>query len=247
MKHGRRILAVVPARAGSKGIPDKNMQLVAGRSLIALTGEVLNAPSCDWIDRRIISTDSERYAAEGRAHGLDAPFLRPPELSSDTAGAVETLCHAVEEAEKLDGVTYDVILIVEPTCPFRQPEDINAAVDLLAETNAGSVVTVSRVDTKFHPHKVLKVDDEQVIRFYSEAGAGVKQRQSLEPLFFRNGACYALARATLMGEKRIFTETTRAHLVERMLINIDEPEEIILARYYAETRGFPVGSPGARS
>ncbi len=243
MKHGRRILAVVPARAGSKGIPDKNMQRIAGRSLIALTGEVLNAPSCDWIDRRVISTDSERYAEEGRAHGLDAPFLRPPELSSDTAGAVETLCHAVREMEQRDGVTYDVILIVEPTCPFRQPEDINAVVDLLAETNAGSVVAVSRVDTKFHPHKVLKVDNEHIIRFYNEAGAAVKQRQSLEPLFFRNGACYALTRACLMDEQRIFTETTRAHLVERLLINIDEPEEIELARYYAETRGFPVGTP----
>jgi CMP-N,N'-diacetyllegionaminic acid synthase len=247
MKHGFRILAVVPARAGSKAVPDKNMQMVAGRSLIALAGEVLNAPSCDWIDRRILSTDSERYAVEGRAHGLDAPFLRPPELSSDTAGAVETLCHAVHEAEMLDGVTYDVVLIVEPTCPFRQPEDINAAVDLLAAANAGSVVTVSRVDTKFHPDKVLKVDGGWGVRFYSEAGSGVKQRQTLEPLFFRNGACYALARATLMEEKRIFTETTRAHLVERMLINIDEPEEIVLARYYAETRGFPVGAQQSRS
>ncbi|OYW30786.1 MAG: hypothetical protein B7Z47_03050 [Chthoniobacter sp. 12-60-6] len=241
MKHGRRILAVVPARAGSKGIPDKNMQQIAGRSLIALVGEVLNAPACEWIDRRIISTDSERYAEEGRQHGLDAPFLRPTELSSDTAGAVETLCHAVTEMERIDGVTYDVILIVEPTCPFRQPEDVNGVMDLLAETDAGSAVTVSRVDTKFHPHKVLRVNDENLISFYAEAGAGVMQRQSLEPLFYRNGACYALSRACLMDEQRIFTASTRAHLVERLLINIDEPEEIELARYYAETRHLPVG------
>jgi CMP-N,N'-diacetyllegionaminic acid synthase len=241
MKHGRRILAVVPARSGSKGIPDKNMQQIAGRSLIALTGEVLNADACSWIDRRIISTDSERYAGEGRQHGLDAPFLRPPELSSDNAGAVETLCHAVLEMERRDGVTYDVILIVEPTCPFRQPEDINGVMDLLAQTDAGSAVTVSRVDTKYHPHKVLRVDDTNVISFYAEAGAEVKQRQSLEPLFYRNGACYALSRACLMDEQRIFTTSTRAHLVERLLLNIDEPEEIELARYYAETRHLPVG------
>ena len=247
MKYGQRILAVVPARSGSKGIADKNMQIVAGRSLIALAGEVLNAPSCDWIDRRIISTDSERYAAEGRAHGLEAPFLRSAELSGDSAGAVETLCHALEETERLDGTTYDIVLIIEPTCPFRQPEDIKAAVELLAATNAGSVITVSRVDTKFHPHKVLKTDSSGMVRFYSEAGAGVKQRQSLEPLLFRNGACYALTRSTLVGKRSIFTVTSRAHLVERMLINIDEPEEIMLARYYAETRGFPVGAKGACS
>jgi CMP-N-acetylneuraminic acid synthetase len=241
MKHGRRILAVVPARSGSKGIPDKNMQEIAGRSLIALTGEVLSAPACSWIDRRIISTDSERYAEEGRSHGLDAPFLRPPELSSDTAGAVETLCHAVQEMERRDGVTYDVILIVEPTCPFRQPEDMNGVMDLMAQTAAGSAVSVSRVDTKFHPHKVLRLNDASLISFYEEAGAGVKQRQSLEPLFYRNGACYALSRTCLMDERRIFTTSTRAYLVERPLLNIDEPEEIELARYYAETRHLPVG------
>lgn len=247
MKYGRRILAVVPARSGSKGIPDKNMQLLAGRSLIALTGEVLNADACAWIDRRIISTDSARYAEEGRQHGLDAPFLRPPELSSDTAGAVETLCHAVLEMERIDCVTYEVILIVEPTCPFRQPEDINGAMDLLAQTDAGSAVTVSRVDTKFHPHKVLRVNDENVISFYSEAGAGVKQRQSLEPLYYRNGACYALTRACLMNERQIFTTSTRAHVVDRLLLNIDEAEEMELARYYAETRHLPVGNGGDHS
>lgn len=237
MKHGLRILAVVPARSGSKGIPGKNLQKLAGKSLIAWAGAVLNSPECKWIDRRIISTDSPRYAAEGRRHGLDAPFLRPAKLSSDTAGAVETLCHALREAECIDGERYDVILIVEPTCPFRRPGDLTAAVDLLAREKADSVVTVSRVDTKFHPLKVLKVRDGK-IEFYAAAGAKVKRRQSLEPLYYRNGACYALMRACLLEQRKIFTKATRAHVIDRLLLNIDEPEELELARYYVKTRGL---------
>jgi CMP-N-acetylneuraminic acid synthetase len=241
MKGGKRILAVVPARSGSKGIADKNMQVLAGRTLIGLAGEVLNSDACSWIDQRIISTDSQRYADEGIKSGLAAPFLRPPELSSDSAGAVETLQHAVAEMEARDGGQFDIILIVEPTCPFRQPEDICATVCLLLETGAASAVAVSRVDTKFHPHKVLRMKQSNVLQFYAEAGAAVKQRQSLEPLYYRNGACYALRRSCLMEDGLIFAADTQACLINHLLINIDEPEEMELARYYAEQRGFPVG------
>ena len=120
-----RILAVVPARSGSKGIPDKNMQALGGNSLIARAGLTLKA--CPSVDRAIISTDSPRYAAEGRTHGLDAPFLRPPELSTDTAGAVETVIHAMNAAETHYGEFFGIVLIVEPTCPLRRPDDIEGA------------------------------------------------------------------------------------------------------------------------
>lgn len=237
MKHGLRILAVVPARSGSKGIPDKNLQKLAGKSLIAWAGAVLNSPQCKWIDHRIISTDSPQYAKEGRRHGLDAPFLRPAKLSSDKAGAVETICHALRETERIYRSRYDVILIVEPTCPFRRPADLRAAVDLIVRKKADSIVAVSRVDTKFHPLKVLKVRGGK-IEFYSAAGAKIKRRQSLEPLYYRNGACYALTRACLLEKKKIFTESTCAHFIDRPLLNIDEPAELELARYYAEVRGM---------
>src|SRR4051812_13645455 len=112
----RRVLAVVPARSGSKGIPDKNMQVVAGRSLIAHAAWTLKA--CPTVDRSIISTDTQAYADEGVAHGLDAPFLRPAHLSHDTAGAVETMIHAVGAAQAHYGEQFDLIAIVEPTCPL---------------------------------------------------------------------------------------------------------------------------------
>jgi CMP-N-acetylneuraminic acid synthetase len=182
------------------------------------------------VDRAVISTDSPAYAEEGRAHGLEAPFLRPPELSTDTAGAVETVTHALESAERHYGESFGIVLIVEPTCPLRRPEDIEGALQMLLETGAESVVTVSRADSKQHPHKLLKVERDHLI-FYDPAGAAVKVRQSLQPLYFRNGACYALTRRCLVEHKAIFGPTTRAFVIDRLLLNIDEPLELEFARY----------------
>jgi CMP-N-acetylneuraminic acid synthetase len=226
-----RVLAVVPARSGSKGIPDKNMQALGGNSLIARAGLTLKA--CPNVDRAIISTDSPRYAAEGRSHGLDAPFLRPPDLSTDTAGAVETVIHAVNAAETHYGEFFGIVLIVEPTCPLRRPDDIEGALKMLMETGADSVVTVSQLDTKFHPHKVLKIEQER-LKFYDSAGAAVKARQSLAPLYYRNGACYALTRRCLLEQKVIFSADTRPYVIDRLMINIDEPHELEFARYLVE-------------
>ncbi len=225
---GKRVLAVVPARSGSKGIPDKNLQVVGGASLIARAGMTLRA--CASVDRSIISTDSERYAQEARRHGLDAPFLRPAALSTDTAGAVETMVHAIEAAESHYGEHYDIVLIVEPTCPLRRAEDVEGALRLLVESGAQSVVTVSRVDAKFHPHKILKIEGER-LAFHDPAAAGVTARQSLGALYYRNGACYALTRPCLMDSKVIFSDDTRPYVIERAIVNIDEPLELDIARY----------------
>ena len=226
-----RVLAVVPARSGSKGIPDKNMQPLGNQSLIGWAGLTLKA--CPNVDLAIISTDSPRYAEEGRRYGLEAPFLRPPELSTDMAGAVETVRHAVNATEALYGSFFDIVLIVEPTCPLRRPEDIEGALTMLVETGADSVVTVSQVDLKYHPHKVLKIEQDR-LTFYDPAGAAVKARQTLAPLYWKNGACYALTRRCLLDDRVIFSTNTLAYVVDRMMVNIDEPHELEFARHLVE-------------
>ena len=227
MISGHRVLAVVPARSGSKGIPDKNVQLLDGCSLIGWAGRTLGA--CPSVDRAIVSTDSPAYAAEAERHGLAAPFLRPPELSRDTTGAVETVVHALETAQAHYGEQYDVVLIVEPTCPLRVPGDIEGALGLLVESDADSVVTVSRLDSKYHPHKILKVDHDR-LSFYDAAGKGVVARQTLSPLYYRNGACYAVRSRCLVDQGVIISENTRPYVIDRPLVNIDAPEELEMAR-----------------
>lgn len=224
----RRVLAVVPARSGSKGIPDKNLACVGGESLFARCGRVLSR--LPWIDARLISTDSERYADEGRSSGLDAFFLRPPALSHDHASAADTVAHALREAERHYAVTFDIILIIEPTSPLRQAEDVQSATRLLVEARADSVVTVSRVSTQHHPMKLLKIVDGR-LRFFLEDGAGVTHRQSLRGDFWvRNGICYAVTRECVISTK-IFTEDTYPCVIDRAVANIDEPIDLRWAEF----------------
>lgn len=229
MLEGKRILAVVPARSGSRGIPDKNMAPLGGTSLIGRAGDCL--AQLTWLDATVISTDSRAYADEGTRHGLRAPFLRPAELASDTAGAVDTMIHALNECEREDGVTYDVVLIVEPTSPLRRPEDVEGCTRLLLDTGADSVVAVSPLPSKSHPAKIFACEDG-VLTFYEERGADVVNRQELEgDLCFRNGVCYALSRECLMEKRSVVTDDTRAYVIDREIVNIDEPFELELAEF----------------
>jgi CMP-N,N'-diacetyllegionaminic acid synthase len=228
---GYSVLAIVPARSGSKGIANKNMALVGGMSLIARAGEVL--ASLPWIDRKIISTDSPHYAAEGRSHGLDAPFLRPDHLSGDEAGAFDMIVHALEACEQLDDRQYDVIVLTEPTSPLREPSDVDQTVKKLLETDADSALTVSRLDTKFHPDKILVVSDG-LIKFYSPIGKAIVGRQQLESLYSRNGLCYAFRRVPLLTHRVLITRNTAAVLTERPIANIDEPIDLLWAQFLYE-------------
>jgi CMP-N-acetylneuraminic acid synthetase len=225
------VLALVPARSGSKGIPDKNMASLGGRSLIARAGQVLSQIS--WIDRRIISTDSTRYAEEAMAYGLDVPFLRPAELSTDHAKALETIIHALEACERLDGCRYGVVIVAEPTSPFRDPADIESAMQALLSSGADSAVTVSRIDTKAHPHKVFSISDGR-LRYFSDEGKRVTARQSLEPLYARNGLCYCFRRATVLEKRALITDNTVSVITERPVVNIDEPLDLLWAEFLLE-------------
>lgn len=235
MIDGRCVVAVVPARSGSKGIANKNMRQLAGTSLIGWAGRTLARVSI--VDHRVISTDSAEYAAEGKRHGLEAPFLRPPELSGDSAGAVETLQHALAELEAREGRTFDIVLIVEPTSPFRLPSDIESTLRVLVRTGADSVVTVSPLPTKSHPQKVHTVVDGR-LGFYDEGGRRIVARQQLQELYYRNGVCYALTRSCLMEQGTVFGARCYAEITAHPVINIDEPWELEWAEFQLSRGAF---------
>ena len=216
---------------GSKGIPDKNMRKLCGKTLIAHAGDCLS--QLKWVDYRLLSTDSPLYAEEGLKHGLQAPFLRPPELSNDTASAVETIAHALIETELISGKYFDIIIIAEPTSPLRRPCDLEEATSQLVESRADSVVSVSKLDSKFHPSKILRVTDDNYLEFNQADGPSVTYRQTLSHYYYRNGACYILTRKCLLELRAIITENTKAFIIEREIVNIDELPELELAEFLA--------------
>jgi CMP-N-acetylneuraminic acid synthetase len=231
MIESQAVLAIVPARSGSKGITDKNMSVIGGVSLIARAAKVL--ASVPWIDRKVISTDSPRYAEEARANGLEAPFLRPDRLSTDQAGTLETVVHALETCEQLDGRTYSLIILAEPTSPLREPNDIELTVRTLLKTGADSAVTVSRIDTKCHPAKIFTITDG-LLKFYTPVGETVTRRQQLEPLYSRNGLCYCFRRETLLMKQALITPNTVPVLTERSVVNIDDPLDLLWAQFLVD-------------
>ncbi len=228
-RHGLSILAVVPARGGSKSIPRKNLCEVGGVSLVGRAGQI--AASLGWIDHAVISTDDEEIRDEAVRHGLAAPFLRPAELSGDKATSVDMWRHAWTACEAEYGMTFDVSVLLEPTSPLRTAEDVTRTVDTLVEGGHAAAATVSPTPAHFTPHKTLTVDDGGRIGFYLATGAQHALRQTIPPYYHRNGLCYALRRKTLVEDGHILEDDCAAVVVERPVVNIDEPFELELAEW----------------
>ncbi len=216
------VLAVVPARAGSKGVPGKNERLLAGKTLIARAAEAARASGA--VDRCILSTDSDRIADLGREAGLEVPFLRPPELARDDTPMQPVIEHALNEVERA-GFRPDAVLVLQPTAPLRTGEHVAAAVRLLEETGADSVVTVVEIPRHFSPHYAMRITDGRLATFLPE-GAAITRRQDAEPAFSRDGTVYAVRRDVLALQHDLYGSDCRPLvLAVAESINIDTPED----------------------
>jgi CMP-N,N'-diacetyllegionaminic acid synthase len=229
MIEGRTILAVIPARGGSKSIPRKNLKMVGGVSLVGRAAQV--AAALPLIDAALISTDDPEIAAEAKAHGLDAPFLRPPALSGDTATSVDMWRHAWLAAEAHHGKRFDLSVLLEPTSPLRRPEDVERTLRALIDADAPAAATVSPTPAHYTPHKTLKINDKGEIDFYLEGGASHSLRQGIPAYYHRNGLCYAVTRDHLVNEGCIIDRGAVAVVVDRHVVNIDDMFELELAEW----------------
>ena len=235
----RRILAVCPARGGSKGIPLKNLQPFLGVPLVARVGHLVR--ELPEIDRAVVSTDHPEIARVAAEAGLDAPFWRPPELSGDRIGDAEVLSHALREVERVDALRYDVVVMLQPTSPLRSPEHVSGTLRMLVEEDWDAVWTVSPTDSKAHPLKQLRLGEGGALDFYDPAGAAIVARQQLMPLYHRNGAAYALTRSCLLEHGDIRGKRTGGLLIEEEMISIDSPWDLELCEILQRRRREPAG------
>lgn len=226
---GLSVLAVVPARGGSKSIPRKNLQEVGGVSLVGRAAQVVAA--LPWIDAALISTDDKEIAEEAARHGLDAPFLRPDELAGDTANSRDMWRHAWLAAEAHYGMRFDISVLLEPTSPLRRPEDVERTVRSLVEQGSAAAATISPSPAHYTPHKTLTVDARGRIGFYLPDGATHTLRQGIPPYFHRNGICYAATREHLLDRNLLLEGDALAVIIERHVVNIDDMFELELANW----------------
>lgn len=231
---GRRILAIVPARGGSKGIPMKNLREVGGISLVALAGMI--AAGLAEVDRAVVSTDNEEIAAAAAAAGLEASFRRPEGLSGDRIADWDVLHHALLEMERQDNVTYDIILMLQPTSPGRRTDDVRQTLQMLVAGGFDSVWTMSETDSKCHPLKQFECSANGSFGYHDPRGATIIARQQLGKLYHRNGVAYAITRDCLVNQRSIMGAKPGAVIIERPLANIDTEIDLLWADFLA-TRG----------
>lgn len=238
----RRVLAVVPARGGSKGIPLKNLRPVGGVPMVARVGHLVR--DIAMIDRAVVSTDHEEIARLAEESGLAAPFRRPPAISGDRIGDIDVLTHALIEIERIDGVTYEAIVLLQPTSPLRQADHVTACIEMLINENWDAVWSVSETDSKGHPLKQLTVADGKV-DYYDPAGAAIIARQQLTPVYHRNGICYAMTRECILEQKTIKGRRTGALVLEGNFVSIDTEWDLDLVEFILSRQRRMQGGGGA--
>ena len=197
-----KVLGIITARGGSKGVPGKNLKLLAGKPLLAYTIDAAN--NCAALDRVILSTEDEAIAAAGRAMGCEVPFTRPAELSRDDTPHLPVVQHAAAWMRDHANYTFDAVMVLQPTSPLRTSTDIAAAVALLESTGADSVLSVSEVPVHSHPSRTLRLDaSDQAVLFATgePVRKRINRRQDLPPAWVMNGAVYACRTAVLFASE----------------------------------------------
>ena len=206
-----RILAVIPARGGSKGVSRKNIRPVCGKPLIAYTIETALAAR-HLFHRVIVSTDDEEIADVARQHGADVPFMRPDDLAGDRVAMLPVLQHAVRFVEEQDDVVLDWVCLLQPTDPLRAVADIEEAIRLGQAGGCDSVISVVQVFA-VHPMLMKRIEGGSLEPYCIEEKEGTRRQDYDPPAYMRNGAIYLTRRDVLMEHGSVWGETIRPYIM----------------------------------
>jgi CMP-N,N'-diacetyllegionaminic acid synthase len=235
-----RVLGLIPARGGSKGVPRKNVRALGGKPLIGYT--IAAALSAGKIDRVVVSTEDDDIATVARSLGAEVPFMRPAALAQDETPMLPVVVHALESMAA-NGWAADAVCLLQPTFPLRRPQDIDACIDALGSERADCVISVHRVPHPFNPHWVYLEKPDGSLQLATGEAEPIPRRQELPPAFHRSGAVY-VSRAnvvteggSLYGDRLVGYETP----VESSC-NIDTMEDWAQAEALVSRRDFDAGS-----
>lgn len=226
---GCKVLAIVPARGGSKGFPRKNVHPLGGRPLVAWPVTAARGARC--VDEVVVSTDDDAIAAAATAHGARVPFRRPAELATDTASSMDVIRHALETLAAA-GECYEYVVLLEPTSPLTESADVDAAIESLhdARDRADAIVGISRVEAA-HPEYDVKLDAAGLIRPYAAADfRSLRRRQEIDELYFLEGSVYVSEVAAFLRTGSFYHERTLGYAVPRWKsLEIDDFFDLVCA------------------
>ncbi|HXG87675.1 MAG TPA: acylneuraminate cytidylyltransferase family protein [Vicinamibacterales bacterium] len=221
-----KVLGIIPARGGSKGIPRKNLAPVAGRSLLAWTIDAATAARS--LSRLVLSTEDHEIAEQGRMMGVEVPFLRPEGLSADDTAMLPVLVDVVDRLAAEQGFETEVVVLLQPTSPLRRATHIDEAVAKLIATGADSIVSVVAVPHQFTPTSVMREENGQLRPYDGTASA--TRRQDKPALWARNGPAVLAVRAAVLRAGSLYGADSRPMAMhERESIDIDTAFDLELA------------------
>ncbi len=231
-----KVLAIIPARSGSKGLPGKNLRLLDGRPLVAWP--VATALGATSVDRVIVSTDDMAIATAARSAGADVPFLRPAQLASDIASSMDVVLHALDTLAS-EGHEYEYVVLLEPTSPLTESSDLEAALSHLrrAEEKADAIVGICRVEAT-HPEYDVRVDRQGLISPYAVPDfKSLRRRQEIEDLYFLEGSLYISRVEAFRRYKTFYHERTLGYEVPRWKsLEIDDLLDFIMVEAVVQQR-----------
>ena len=224
MYKANKILCVIPARGGSKGLPGKNIKELLGKPLIAYTIE--QAKESKYIDRVIVSTEDIRIADISKEYGAEVPFIRPNELALDDSSTIDVLLHAIDWIEKMQGYVFDILVLLHVTTPLRSVEDVDNCIELLIEKNADNVFTV----TEAHRNPYFNMVEVNNGKVKLVKKGNFVSRQSAPQVYDMNSSIYVWRKDILKKKKSIFLENSYTYTMPKeRSVDIDDSIDFRIA------------------
>jgi CMP-N-acetylneuraminic acid synthetase len=238
MKENRcqcKILCLIPARGGSKGVPGKNTADLGGKPLLAWTAEA--AQAAESIDRIVVSTDSREIAECAEKCGISVPWLRPAEFATDDSPVILTVLHALSKLEEEDHYIPDFVMLLQTTAPFRTVEEIDNAVAVLNSEQADTVISVC--ESREHPYTAKKINKNGELENFLDLPLNITQanRQTYPASYTMNGAIYISKRDMLLERKSFYGDKVVPYIMpQERSLDIDTPFDLEIARILAERK-----------
>lgn len=225
------MIAIIPARGGSKGLPGKNTKNFHGKPLIAYTIEAALSSKC--ISEVILSTDDKEIEAVATEYGAKSPFLRPPELATDHALAVDTYIYTVDRLEKMYKAKIETFMVLQPTSPLRLSQDIDNAYRIFTEKHADSVISYTEAAHPLEWHKIIEKDGS----FSNILEDKLLNRQATHKTYYPNGAIF-IFKTSLIRKRQYYSEKSFAYIMPRnRSVDIDTIDDFKYAEFLKSQNG----------
>lgn len=228
MIKNNKVLCIIPARSGSKGLPGKNIKKLLGKPLIVYT--IKQAEGSKYIDRIIVSTDSPQIAGISRRYGAETPFIRPKKLATDKSSTIDVLLHAIHWLEKEEDYGFDILVLLHANAPLRKKEDIDKCIELLLSENADNIFSVTEAHR--NPYfNIVELTADKRARLIRKGNFA--SRQSAPKVFDMNSSIYVWRKEVLKETKSVFSNNTRVYIMPKeRSIDIDDYLDFQIAEMF---------------